>query len=138
MSIGVSLTIMDERERQLIWRYLVSVLCGGIAGTFAIIFAVFADLDWKCKHWNKGCYDGQGGIVLVVLVPIMFAIGGLPGSLWTFLRSKLSSRSVLAIEYPGPMELQSRILRLAVPAALWCLIGFLLFKSLVYLEFWPA
>lgn len=128
---------MDEEiasEGQQLRRYLVSIILGGFAGAVAIIVALIADLDWECKRWNRGCNDGQGGIVLVVLVPVMFVAGSLLGCLWTWLRSKLPSSSMLAQNYTGSSKLQHRITRSALPIMLWSLICFGLFCLFIFLD----
>src|SRR5580704_8159235 len=94
---------MDETEiaeaRQM-RRYLAAAILGGVAGVASIIVAVIAELRWECWHSGQGCYDGQGGIVLIVLVPIMFVVGGIAGAFWTWLRnSKRSGRIVVLKEF---------------------------------------
>lgn len=44
-----------------------------------MIVALIADLRWECWHSNRGCYDGQGGIVLIVLAPFMFVVADFLG-----------------------------------------------------------
>ena len=101
----------------------------------SIIVAVFAELDWECRRWQSGnCYDGQGGIVLVVLVPVMFVAGGFLGSLWTWLRSKLPERSMWAENFTGQRNTIQRISPWAALIGLWCLACFGLFRLLIFLD----
>lgn len=126
---------MDETvETQWMRRYLASIILGGFAGAAAIIAAVIANLKWDCWRWNRGCYDGQGGIVLVVLVPAMFVIGSLLGCFWTWLTTKFPTSSILAHNYAGAVNLQGRIIRATLPIGLWSLICFGLFLLLIYLD----
>jgi len=90
-----------------------------------MIVAVVAQLRWDCSHSNRGCYDGQGGIVLVVLAPCMFVVGGLLGALWVWLRSRMPTSRILA---------HNRIGEMALPIGLWFLICFGLFLLLVYFD----
>jgi hypothetical protein len=48
-------------EARTAWSYFASIILGGFAGAMAIIMAVIAELDWECKYWNRGYYDGRGG-----------------------------------------------------------------------------
>jgi hypothetical protein len=125
---------MDETlETQQLRRYFASIILGGLAGAASIIAAVIADLKWECWRWNRGCYDGQGGVVLVVLVPAMFVIGSLLGCLWTWLKTKLPPSSILAQNYAGAGNLQERIIRATLPIGLRLLICLGLFLLLIFL-----
>ena len=115
------------------WR-LGSILLGGFAGAVAIIVAVIAELDWECRRWNRNCYDGQGGLVLVVYAPVMFVAGGFLGSLWTWLRSKLPEHSMLAENFTGQRNTIQRISPWAALIGLWCLACFGLFRFLIFLD----
>jgi hypothetical protein len=128
---------MDETrtsETKKTWRYLVSMTLGGLGGAVGIIVAVIADLDWECRYRNSGCNDGQGGIVLVVLVPAMFVVGTLFGSLWPWLKAKIPPSSILAQNYTGTRKVQSQIIGWTLPLGLWCLVCFGLFLLLIFLS----
>ena len=116
------------------WRYLVSITLGGLAGAVGIIVAVIADLDWECRYRNSACNDGQGGIVLVVLVPVMFVVGSVLGSSWPWLKAKIPPSSILAQNYTGTRKVQSRIIGWVLPLGLWSLVSFGLFLLLIFLD----
>jgi hypothetical protein len=124
---------MTSGARQAL-RYLGSFILGGLAGAVAISVALFSDLDWECRHWHRGCYDGQGGIVLVVLVPVMFLVGGLLGCFWRWFRGRLPEPSFWVNNNNGSREFPNAIIRWLVPVALWCLISFALFRLLIFLD----
>ena len=90
-----------------------------------MIVAVVAELRWECWHSNRGCYDGQGGIVLVVLAPCMFGVGGLLGALWTWLRFRMPMSRIFSHKQIGGM---------ALPIGFWLLMCFGLFLVLIYLD----
>jgi hypothetical protein len=128
---------MDETrtsESKKAWRYLVSMTLGGLGGAVGIIVAVIADLDWECRYRNSGCNDGQGGIALVVLVPAMFVVGTLLGSLWPWLKAKIPPSSILAQNYTGTRKLQNQIIGWTLPFGLWCLVCFGLLLLLIFLS----
>jgi hypothetical protein len=116
--------------------YLAASLLGGIAGSISVIIAQIADLKWECAYRARGCFDGQGGIVLVVLVPVMFVVGCLVGLLWTWLTSRTPSNSVYAsvFAYNGPQKRKNRLIATALSVGLWCLICSGLFGLMIYLD----
>jgi len=63
----------------------------------------------------------------------MFAIGSILACLWTWLRAKFPSSSILAQNYGGARGLQHRIIGTTLPIVMWLLIGFALFLLLIYL-----
>jgi hypothetical protein len=117
-------------------RYFASSVVGGAAGAVSIIIAVIADLWWECKYQNRGCYDGQGGIVLVVLVPAMFVAGCFLGAVWTWLTSLLPSKSIFTsiYNYDGDRPGQNYTLAAGVSIGLWCAICFGLFRWMIYVD----
>jgi hypothetical protein len=124
---------MTSEGRQTL-RYLGSFILGGLAGAVAISVAVFNDLGWECTHRNRGCNDGQGGIVLVVLVPVMFVVGGLLGCFWRWFRSRLPESSSWVQNNSGARAFPNLVIRLTLPVLLWCLICFGLFRLLIFLN----
>jgi hypothetical protein len=125
---------VDVYNAEIMRRYLAPVILGGLSGAVSIIVAVIGSLNWECRHWDRGCYDGQGGIVLVELVPLMFIIGGLLGASWAWLRPKLPSAEVLTRKHIGPWNLQWLVVRLALPIGFWCLMCISLFWLLIYID----
>ena len=115
-------------------RYFVYVILGGIGGAVGIIVALIAELDWECWHKNIGCNDGQGGIVLIFLVPVMFVVGSLLGSLWPWLKAKIPPSSILSLNYIGAQKVQSRIVGWTLPLGLWVIFCFGLFLLLIFLD----
>jgi hypothetical protein len=116
--------------------YFASCLFGGIAGAISIIVAVVADAWWECKYWNRNCYDGQGGIILVVLVPVMFMTGLLAAFIWTWITSQIPSKSVFAsvYNYDGARRGLNIALAAVASTGLWCAICFGLFRLIIYLN----
>ncbi len=90
--------------------YLAASLLGGTSGSISVIIALILDLKWECVYRARGCYDGQGGIVLVVLVPLMFVVGCLVGLFWTWVTSRVPSNSLYAsvFAYNGPQRQKNR------------------------------
>jgi hypothetical protein len=115
-------------------RLLTFIVFGGLAGAAGIFVAVIAELDWECRYRNRGCHDGQGGIVLVVLVPFMFIVGCLLGPLWSYLRGRLHPSSIFSQNYSGTQKVQNQILDWVMPFAAWLLVCFGLFLPLIFLN----
>jgi hypothetical protein len=117
-------------------QYLSAALRGALGGAIAIVIALIADLNWECAYRNRGCHDGQGGIVLVVLVPWMFVVGGFLGWFWAWVCSFLSTDSIFAsiYLYNGQRNLLNRVVSAALSIGLWCLITTGLFLLLLYLD----
>jgi hypothetical protein len=114
------------------WLFVKSIVLGGIAGAVGIVVAVIAELDWECRYRNRGCNDGQGGIVLVVLVPMMFLVGTLLGSVWAWLRIRLPPSSILSQSYTGTQKVQSQIMAWLSPLLLWSISCFGLVLLLLF------
>ena len=119
--------------------YFGSALLGGFAGATAIFIAVLADLDWECRHRNLGCHDGQGGIVLVELIPIMSIVGSALGLLWTWVTAHLPSDSMFAMfasvaVYDGKNKALNWFSGILVAVGLWCVGCYALFGALIYLD----
>ena len=106
-----------------------SIVMGGIGGAAAIVVAVIAELDWDCWYRGFGCHDGQGGIVLMVLVPRMFVVGAVLGACWARVTSQLPPSSLLSANYGGTQKIKSQILGWLTPVGMCssgCLVVFLL------------
>jgi hypothetical protein len=131
---GASMIESDTSEGKIALQYLVSIALGALAGAVGIIVAVIAELKWACWYGNINCNDGQGGIILVVLVPAMCVAGGLAGGLWPWLKAKTSSSSMLGQINVRPGIVKSRIFGWVFPLAVWFLFCVVLFLVLILLD----
>ena len=123
---------MDEMRmsNRHVLQYLLSVFIGAIGGPAASIVAVIGALEWNCRYRDIGCHDGQGGIVLVFIVPVMFVVGALLGACWATFTTRLAPASLLSSNYDGTQKIKSKILGLLTPLGILssgCIGLFLLF-----------
>ena len=116
--------------------YFSSAVGSGGAGVGSVVVAVFAGLVWDCKFRNLGCNDGQGGVILVFLAPVMFIVGCGLGCVATWVRLKLPDESILSsvYVYSGPQERLNRNVDRVLRFGFWSLVCLGLFVAWIYVN----
>ena len=92
-------------------------------------------LDLDCRVLNRGC-DGQGAIMLIIYVPMMFAIGGLIGTLWTWFTVRLPANNVYAsvFLYRGPHPWVNRALAAILSIGPWVLVDSYMLSWAIHIQ----
>ena len=80
-------------------------------------------LELDCRLLNRGC-DGQGGMMLMFYVPVMFSVGALIGIWWTRFTVRLPATTVYAsvFTYRGPHPWVNRALAAILSIGPWVLV----------------
>lgn len=106
--------------------FLLLAVLGGLGGNAAAFNSILIGEWWICRTQRQLCYDGQGGIILVVTVPVLAIVGALIAWGWTWLTLRVAPHHPWAsiFRYSGSLRWLNWLLALVVPVAFWALVTF--------------
>jgi len=114
-------------------RYFFGCFWGSLTAAVTIVAATITSQWWDCAKAGLNCYDGQGGIQLILTVPVAWLFGALVGVVWTrfTLRADTHSLHASISRYAGPQRLWNRFVAYSVPPSFWIVVGFCLFRLMI-------
>ena len=120
---------LSEAKRHPFAHFFVSAFLNALFASVTVIAATLGSLWWRCYKHGQGCHDGQGGIVLIFLVPSALVLGAMGGFVfsWILLDRPPTQPLVTARLYRGVHRIWNRVLIIGMPVLVWALIGFFLF-----------
>lgn len=105
-------------------------LLGGIAGEFVAISSLFIGEWWICKTRGQLCYDGQGGMALVVTIPALSVIGSVAAIVWTWFTLRIPTERLGAsiFAYTGPSRGLNWSAGFLLTFGFWCLLWLVAYR----------
>jgi hypothetical protein len=115
--------------------YVGAAILGGIAGALTIADAVVMRLDLECRVMNRGC-DGQGATALIYCVPLIFGVGCLCGTLWTWFTVRFAEDNIYAsvFTYRGEHRWLNRALGAIMSIGPWVLVDSYMLSWAIHIQ----
>jgi hypothetical protein len=106
------------------WQYVIAGLLGAFTGEFCGVLFLFLSLWLSCRGHEQSCNTAQGGMGIIITLPIGSLLGNVLALFWTRMTLRIPPENPLAsiCSYSGPSRIQNWTYAIAIPIAFWGLV----------------